>query len=39
MKHGLETILKSWPDESQEAEKLVVKQYGEQDEKLPSELT
>lgn len=39
MNDELESILTSWPEESREAAKLVVKQYGEPDEKTPSELT
>nr|CAD6437853.1 hypothetical protein REQ54_04300 [Rhizobium sp. Q54] len=39
MSEGLETILKAWPEESREAAKLVIEQYGDPDEKTPSELT
>lgn len=33
MSEGLETILQAWPEESREAAKLVIEQYGDPDEK------
>jgi hypothetical protein len=39
MTEELDTILQSWPEESRGAAKLVIGEYGEPDERTPSELT